>query len=239
VIDLVRHLDGVDYRAALALVGEVPAGPAPQQPARPRSDGAKIWRAAVPIGGTLAEAYLRRRGLDYADPDGRALRFHLRCPFGPGVMHPCMVGLYRSVTDNRPVGIHRTALDPRGHKIGRRSMGRVGAGAIKLSDDTEVMLGLAIGEGVETVLAAMQLGFRPAWAVGAAGGVRAFPVLAGIECLTILVDHDGADDQGRQAGPDAALECSARWTAAGREVWRVTPRRQGADMADLLEGAAA
>ena len=47
--------------------------------------------------------------------------------------------------------------------------------AIKLSPDESVSMGLAIGEGLETVLSAMQLGFSPAWALGDAGNVRHFP----------------------------------------------------------------
>jgi len=64
------------------------------------------------------------------------------------------------------------------------------------------------------------------------------PVLNGIEALTILVDNDEADRNGRRVGPDAAAECSARWTAAGREVRRIVPRRTGQDMADLVEAPA-
>jgi len=75
----------------------------------------------------------------------------------------------------------------------------------------------------------MTMGFAPAWCVGSAGAIRVFPVLPGIECLTILVDND---KNGK--GPDAAAECSARWTAAGREVARIIPRVQGRDMADLV-----
>ena len=79
-----------------------------------------------------------------------------------------------------------------------------------------------------------RLGFRPCWSLGSAGAIRNFPVL-GIESLTILVDNDEPDRNGRRVGQDTALECSQRWTAAGREVRRVVPRRQGADMADLVE----
>jgi hypothetical protein len=45
-------------------------------------------------------------------------------------------------------------------------------------------MGLAIGEGLETVLSAMQLGFTPAWALGDASNVRHFPVVSGI-----VADH--------------------------------------------------
>jgi hypothetical protein len=79
-------------------------------------------------------------------------------------------------------------------------------------------------------------GFRPAWALGSSGAIKSFPRLSGVESLTILVDNDEPDRDGRKAGQDAALQCSQRWTAAGREVIRVAPRDQGADIADLVGG---
>jgi hypothetical protein len=115
------------------------------------------------------------------------------------------------------------------------SLGPVRDCAVKVDDDTNVEQGLVIGEGFETVLAARQLGFRPGWSLGSAGAVRNFPVLPGIDSLTILVDHDAPDQRGRQAGQEAAIACSARWTAAGAEVIRIVPRAIGADMADLIE----
>jgi Toprim domain len=115
-----------------------------------------------------------------------------------------------------------------GKKLGTwRALGATGHAAIKLTDDPEVTHHLAIGEGVETTLSGMTLGYAPAWAIGCAGGLRAFPVLAGIESLTVLVDHD-------RAGQEAAAACSARWTSAGREVFRFVPRQPGADVNDLL-----
>jgi putative DNA primase/helicase len=73
----------------------------------------------------------------------------------------------------------------------------------------------------------MRLGYSPAWALGDAGELGRFPVLPGIESLTILTDHDAA-------GETAAMACSARWTGAGREVFRLVPRRPGADVNDLV-----
>jgi hypothetical protein len=55
-------------------------------------------------------------------------------------------------------------------------------------------------------------------------------ILAGIHALTLLVDND---ENGR--GQRAAAECARRWTGAGREVTRLTPRSGGSDMADLIE----
>jgi hypothetical protein len=76
----------------------------------------------------------------------------------------------------------------------------------------------------------MQLSFCPAWALGDAGGLRTFPVLSGIESLTIIVDHDAAG-----GGQRAALECSTRWTDAGCDVFRVIPDRCGHDFNDIIQ----
>jgi hypothetical protein len=59
----------------------------------------------------------------------------------------------------------------------------------------------------------MVFGFAPAWALGSAGGIRTFPVLSGIEALTILAE---TDDSG--ANEHAIRKCFSRWSAAGREV---------------------
>jgi hypothetical protein len=109
-----------------------------------------------------------------------------------------------------------------------------GGCAIKLSTDEDVAEGLTIAEGIETALAGMALNFRPAWALGTAGEVAKFPLLSGIECLTILVDNDTSG-----TGQASALECSRRWTSAGREVFRVLPTAIGTDIADVVRGRAA
>ena len=48
--------------------------------------------------------------------------------------------------------------------------------------------------------------------LGSAGAVAAFPVLGGIECLTLLNEND------ERAAAPAPSTCAARWHAAGREV---------------------
>jgi hypothetical protein len=194
----------------------------------------RIWNEASAVNGTLAEEYLRRRGLIIPEDDA-ALRFYSPCPFN-GTTYPALIALFRDIHSNEPKAIHRIALGPGGWVIGKKMLGPVSGCAVKLDADENVEQGLTIGEGIATVLAGRQLGFRPAWALGSAGAIRAFPVLTGIEALTILVDNDAADGNGRQAGQRAALECSQRWTAVGKEVHRVVPRREGADMADLIEG---
>ncbi len=105
---------------------------------------------------------------------------------------------------------------------------------MRLWPDEDVTTGLVLGEGIETALAAATIinhrdtRLAPAWASGSAGAMASFPVLAGVETLTLLVDNDESG-----AGQRAAAECSARWTAAGREVIRLTPHITGQDFADL------
>ena len=92
------------------------------------------------------------------------------------------------------------------------SLGPVAGGAIKLSPNFEVHSGLMIAEGIETVFSASKLfQFKPIWSVIDAGNLKKFPVLSGIECITIAVDND-------PAGRDAATECTRRLLEAGVEV---------------------
>jgi hypothetical protein len=129
-----------------------------------------------------------------------------------------MVALFRDIKNNAPCGIHRTFLDTEGCKLGRGMLGRVKQAAIKIDRDETVSAGLTIGEGIETCLAAYLAGFRPVWATGSAGGIATFPVLPGVEALTILgeVGDGGANQR-------ATRTCADRWIKAGHEALVVTP----------------
>jgi putative DNA primase/helicase len=207
----------------------------------------RLLSEGMPIGDTPAAAFLNWRGvLEPALEVGEeALRFHPDCPFGEGTRHPCMLALMRDISSNEPRAVQRTALTQAlmravsrttfaefkeaGGRVTRMTLGPTTGTAIKLSRDEDVTEGLAIGEGTESVLAAMRLGFRPAWALGGTSGVKSFPILSGIEALTILVDNDA-----NGAGQAAAQQCSERWIDAGREVFRAVPNHTGDDFNDVL-----
>jgi phage/plasmid primase-like uncharacterized protein len=240
VIAFVQHLDCADFKTAVqTLAGDErkPVAPVRLLVTSTHDDNSeralRLWNDASPIAGTIAEVYLHGRKL-HDLPGADVLRFLKRCPFD-GVRQDCLISLYRNIITNAPQAICRTAIDSSGTKIERLSLGPVKGAGIKIDPDENIGQGLTISEGLESGLAGRQLGFRPCWATGSAGGIRNFPVLPGIEALTILVDHDPADQRGRQAGQEAARECSHRWISAGCEVRRIMPRRQGADMADLAE----
>ncbi|MBD0274074.1 MAG: toprim domain-containing protein, partial [Acetobacteraceae bacterium] len=224
-------LDGAPApRARAALQGQANA---PDKWRRTAGLARRIWSEAVPPAGTLVERYLRCRGLDL--PAGAPLRFHPACPRG-AERWPAMLAPMTDPATGEFCGVHRTFLardgggkapDGPGGEPCKMMAGR--AGVVRLMPDEEVGTSLGLAEGIETALAvAQRFGWRPVWAAGSAPAIRAFPVLPGVECLTVFAD---ADDGG--AGRDAAETCAARWAGAGREgrVW-VAPR--GEDFADTL-----
>ena len=141
-----------------------------------------------------------------------------------------MLGAMRCVLTDELRAIHRTRLDREGRKLGRRMLGPSARCAIKLDTDDAVTGGLVVGEGVETCLAARQLGFAPTWAMGSAGAIGVLPVLPGVEGLTLLAETDDAG-----ANERAVEACAARWHEAERDVVIITPNR--GDMNDALREA--
>jgi putative DNA primase/helicase len=199
-----------------------------------RKRAIEIWKASSSLCGNPGDDYLKSRAIRELPPGiEHALRFHPQCPFN-GSRRPCIIALFRDVLTNEPKAIHRIAIDG----AGKFALGPKSGCAIKLSRDEDVTQGLTIGEGVETTLAAWQYGFRPAWACGDASNLSTFPLLAGVDELTVIVDNDGPDARGRRKGIEAALACSARWTAAGRTVFRVVPNQVGADFNDVVKDLA-
>jgi hypothetical protein len=207
----------------------------------------RLWAEAGPIDGSPAERYLLAcRGI-WKPAEGwpDVLRFHPRAwrnracgPHGPAMLALMSTPWADpSVGAPRPCGVHVTYLraDGSGKADGPRPKIMLGgAGVVRLVEDAEVTTGLGIAEGIETSLAVMQrYGWRPVWAAGSTTGIAKFPVLGGIEALTIWPD---ADDGG--ASWRAAEECEARWDAAGREV-TIRPAPPGMDFGDLAGRGAA
>ena len=186
----------------------------------------RIWDETRPAAGTIVETYLLSRRIKL--PTFAAdLRFHPNMKYDDRRM-PGMVCLFRDIFTDEPCGIHRTFLDPStGAKVDRRMLGRAKGAAIKLDDDDEVTTSLTIGEGVETCLRGRQeLGLLPVWALGSADAIRAFPVLSGIEAMTLLGE---VDKTGANAG--AIKHLSQRLVANGVSVRAAVP-----DFGDVADG---
>jgi hypothetical protein len=196
---------------------------------------ARIWKETYPIAGTAGEAYLNRRRIDLAAvPNYGGLRWHPKCPWKDSETTACIVSRFTDAISGEPGGIHRRPIN--GEMA--RSLGRTKGCTVRLWPDEDVMQGLVIGEGIETCLAASQIEHRgtllqPVWACGYAINLANFPVLPGIESLTILVDNDASG-----TGQDAAAACARRWRTAGREVRRLVPNIVGQDFNDIIRGSA-
>jgi putative DNA primase/helicase len=209
-----------------------PCPAAPKSPGNGQNDDhwRWIWRATEPIAGTIGEIYLAKtRKLPVPSRVDEAIRFHPACPF-KGEKVPAMVALLRDIRTDEPCGIHRTALlsdgSDRDRTRGKAMLGRAAGAAIKICPNDELTLGLGLVEGVETGLAIISLGWRQVWAAGSAGAIAQFPILPGIEELTIFADRDGT-------GQRAARECARRWSEAGCPVTIRTPFGDDGDWCDV------
>ena len=201
---------------------------------RKRSEIARaLWEQGVDPRGTATEDYLRSRALrldDIAD-----LRFHSACVWHRDDDHPeylpgwkpTLLAAFRPFDGDEVVAIHRIRVDVplRWPKTLRKMIGPTKGAAVKLA---EVDDGLAIAEGIETAMAANQMGHGPAWALGSADAVACFPVVAGIRRLILLTENNDASRA-------ACERCGERWLQAGREVVHVIPER-GDDLNDELMG---
>jgi hypothetical protein len=246
VIALVQHLDACDFVTAIAtLIGHGPRKQtAPAKPAASDDDEQRnldlaeaIWHETSPLGPD-AIAYFVKRRIDINQvPEQGGLRFHPRCRWPGKITKPCIIGRFTTAIGNETRGILRRPIT--GEKA--IALGPMGGSVIRLWPNETVEQGrLVIGEGVETVLsAATRIWHRgkllqPAWAVCVANNLKNFPILPGVKALTVLVDNDLPDQHDRRAGQDAAAKCAARWSAAGREVIRLTPKALGADFNDVV-----
>jgi hypothetical protein len=181
-----------------------------------------IWTEATDPAGTVAEAYLAARKLVLL-PELRmtVLRFHSACIWESGTA-PCLIAAFRSIRDDSLTGIHRIRLDQRWPNAERKMLGRVTGSAIQLDPVGDR---LVIGEGLETCMAARQLGLRPVWALGSASGIESLAPIDGVNELTVLGENDNGRNQ------TAAETCRDNWKQA--RVLLMTPQ-WGKDFNDYL-----
>jgi hypothetical protein len=191
----------------------------------------QIWDETGDICSTLTENYLHDRGITIKPSKVRhhpSLRH-----FETGLCLPAMVAAVQNVNGEFQA-VHRTFLSPVGKgkaavSTSKKMLGPVGGGAVRLA---AVAPELLIGEGIETVLSAMEATGMPGWACLSTGGLRSLHLPEEVRAVIILED---ADDPGREAAAAAAQ----RLIREGRTV-RVAPPPAGfKDFNDvLLEGVA-
>ena len=199
-----------------------------QETSGKRACARAIWKEALPLRGSLAEAYLHRRGVAVADAP--ALRFHprLRHPRAPYSFLPCLVACVQDC-GGRFLGIQRTYLegpDKAPVQPVRASLGRLTGGAVRLAEPADEVL--LVGEGIESAAAAMQRFDLPGWAALGTAGLCALVVPEAVREVIIAADRDAP-------GLEAAAALAERLEAEGRRITIVAPRA-GGDFADKEDG---
>jgi Toprim domain len=171
-----------------------------------------LWRVARPTAGTVAETYLRSRGILTAPP--ATVRF--LSPRKRG-QHPAMIAVFGvpdepvpgelAITDNQIRGAHLTLLKPDGS-------GKAGTGRDKLMIGPSLgfplvlaqpndLLGLAITEGIEDGLTVHQETGLGVWAAGAAARMPALAEAVPDYTETVTI-YEHADPAGRRGAAELA-----------------------------------
>ncbi len=186
----------------------------------------RIWNETIAIENTLAECYLRRRGINLSFPP--VIRFH------PGLKHtesgqyfPAVIS---SITDptGEFIAIHRIWLSPDGKKApvkpSKKTLGSFRGGIIQLAEPLDM---LALAEGLETALSVQQLSGLPTWASVSSANMKNIRPSASVKTVYIFADHD-------PAGIKAADQTAAILAREGFHVAMAVSPVPGSDFNDIL-----
>jgi hypothetical protein len=199
--------------------GDVGDASAVERPAAERAR--RLFRMTQPLAGTLADIYLRERGILRASAHA-ALGFHPSCYYrdlltGQTSSHPALIA---AVTDafGAITGVHRTylssGLEPDG--VGkaklddpRRALGGLLGNGVRFRFPMDVPVPvLAAGEGLETMLSLSHvLPGMPMVAALTANHLAAFRFPPGCMRIYIAADADAAGRHGIEGLSRRAQEC--------------------------------
>lgn len=193
-----------------------------------------IWDTAQPVRGTVADHYLRGRGITCLLPS--TLRFHANCwHAATAKRHPALIA---AVQGSGLPAVHRTYLCVDGAGKAnidppKAMLGAVAGGAVRLCNDTGP---LVVGEGLESTLSllcGLWKGPATVWAALSTSGMRKLCLPTEPGKLVIAMD---GDKPGREAGHALAHRANGLG-------WQVSlfSAPEGRDFNDVLtaEGALA
>ena len=235
LLDIIRERTGItrfpdllaEARAHLGRPQPVlPAAPgqgATKSPSGTPEAASRLFAASVCLAGSLAEVYLRSRGITQAVPSA-TLRFHPKCWHrDEGQTKPVpRPTLIAAVTDEAGAlqGVHRTWLAHNGQDKAavdtpRRAMGHLLGNAVRIAPADQT---LVLGEGIETMLSIREAApSLPVWAALSSSHLGAVILPAGVQRLYIARDRD-------PAGARAAERLTARASEVGVQVIVLEPQ---------------
>jgi putative DNA primase/helicase len=199
-------------------------GPATISDFPPNPEVIDTWLFAKLVDGTLAETYLRGRGI-HAVTGCWALRFS-PSETNPktGRQQPALVA---TVFDGaRPIGVQLTFLHASGARDIRHNLGTFGHGAVRLAMPVGGELGLA--EGVETALSATLITGVACWAVLGVSRFDKVRIPRGIKRVHLFGDND-------TPGRDAVRCAVRKYTGDGLRVRAWWPPAERGDFNDVLK----
>jgi hypothetical protein len=236
LLDLVRETCGlVDFRHVAEEATHFLSLPQPEPVSSSRACGddsrpidrpaaeraSRLFRMTVPLARTLADAYLRERGILRASAH-TALRFHPSCYYrdlvtGRTTSYPALIA---AVTDaaGAIAGVHRTYLSSGPHSDGvgkakvenpRRALGGLLGNAVRFHFRVNAPIPvLAAGEGLETMLSLSHvMPGMPIVAALTANHLAAFRFPSGCQRLYIAADADAAGRHGIEGLSRRAQRC--------------------------------
>jgi hypothetical protein len=171
-----------------------------------------VWSETLPINGSIAEHYLRQRGITCELPD--TLRFHPNCWHLTGKRLPALLAFIDGAAG---FAVHRTYLKPYGSgkaqvEPAKAMLGSAHGGAVRL---TEACGPLVVAEGVETALSLKCSLLNRAgsvWAALSTAGVQGLRLPIVPSELIIASDGDAA---GREAAHSLAMKADGLgWTVS-------------------------
>lgn len=206
-----------------------------------RDFGLRMWSEADALHDgkwpTGLRRYFENRGLDQFDPC-QALRFHPRMPHGAGRFFPAMLALATSI-ENEPCAIQATYLSDDGSakapiEPSRKTFGSAAGCAVRLVEADDV---LVVGEGVESVLSAVQVLGEGGYALLGTSGLRSIILPEVYRDRRVII---AADNDTSGAGQKAAREAARRLIEdqGFLDVRIVSPPAAGTDFNDRLRSAA-
>ncbi|OLP58934.1 DNA primase [Xaviernesmea oryzae] len=234
LLDVIREALGlIDFadvaeeaRAFLSLPHPEPEPTSPKQrgasvPSGSAEASRRLFAMARPIAGTIAKAYLRKRGITAFNATD-ALRFHPQCYYrpddGPTETWPALLA---RVTDlaGRQTGTHRTWLAPDGSgkapiDTQRKAMGDLLGHGVRFGIGSEVQ---TAGEGIETMLS-VRSGLPDLPAVAALSAAHLAALLLPDTLRRLYVARDNGE-----AGEAMARTLAERAEATGIEAVVLVP----------------
>jgi putative DNA primase/helicase len=216
-IILIRKKHGWDFKTAAAEIDKIIGHSAPiATPTKPQCSDERRRRdierlLAEATAQAVVDTYLQRRGLSVSSP---ILRGHPSCPYFDADRKPA--GRFPAILaqligpDGDIKTAHRIYDAPHLAKPERKknmpAVGTIRGGAVRLFDCDEK---LAIGEGIETMLAVREMFGLPVWACLTAIGVESFAPPAGVRHLHVYADND-TNCTGQKAAYTLANRLSVR-----------------------------